>query len=84
MESVPTIDRIKRVIRESLRLGPDAQLGDDMSLLGGEYDLDSLDILLVVTNIEKEFGFKIDDKVIGRQAFASIATLSAFVDAQSR
>jgi acyl carrier protein len=53
-----------------------------MPLMGGEYDLDSLDVLLVVTNIEKEFGIKIADRQVGRQAFATVATLAAFVDEQ--
>lgn len=82
MKSEPTVDRVKRVIRESLRLSPDVPLDDGMPLIGGEYDLDSLDILLMVTSIEKEFGIKIDDKVLGRQAFASVRVLAAFVDSQ--
>lgn len=84
LEAEQTIDRVKRVIRQCLRLSPDAKLEDEMPLVGGEYDLDSLDILLVVTSIEKEFGIKIDDKAVGRQAFASIAVLANFVDSQAK
>ena len=82
--SVPqssTVDRVKLVLRDSLKLGADASIADDMPLIGGEYDLDSLDILLIVTSIEKEFGIKIPNESVGRSAFASVTTLAAFVDA---
>jgi acyl carrier protein len=82
MPEAPTIDRVKAVIRTSLKLPADAVLGDDMPLVGGEYDLDSLDILLIITSIEKEFGIKIEDKKVGRAAFTSVRTLAEFVQAQ--
>lgn len=74
--------RIRQVLRVSLKLGADASIPDDMPLIGGEYDLDSLDILLLVTNIEKEFQIKIDEKAIGRDAFKTLASLAAFVETQ--
>lgn len=77
-----TLDQIKKVIRESLKLDADAALDDSMPLIGGDYDLDSLDILLVVTNLEKQFGIRIPDKAVGRSAFASIETLGEFVESQ--
>ncbi len=82
MSSSATIDSVKQVIRESLRLGEDAELADDMPLVGGEYDLDSLDMLLVVTNIEKAFGIKIPERELGKHVFESITTLAGFVERQ--
>lgn len=82
MASQDTIHRVKNVIRSSLKLGSDAAIGDDMPLIGGEHDLDSLDILLVITNIEKEFGITIPDRAVGRKAFTSVGVLAEFVDAQ--
>lgn len=79
-----TTDRVKRVLRTSLKLGDGAEVGDDMPLVGGEYDLDSLDILLLVTNLEREFGIKIPNESLGREAFASVGTLSAFVETRLR
>lgn len=75
-----TIDRVKCVLRDSLKLGADASIPDDMPLIGGEYDLDSLDILLIVTSIEKEFAIQVPNESVGRSAFASVSTLSDFVD----
>ena len=58
------------------------EIDDRMALVGGEHDLDSLDILLVITRIEKEFGIKIADRAVGRRAFTDVATLADFVEAQ--
>ncbi|MCC6660286.1 MAG: acyl carrier protein [Phycisphaerales bacterium] len=82
MPETPTIDRVKAVIRTSLKLPAAAALDDEMPLVGGEYDLDSLDILLIITSIEKEFGIKVEDKKVGRAAFATVRTLTEFVRAQ--
>jgi acyl carrier protein len=78
--SSETLDRVRQILRSSLKLEPDAELAADMPLLGGEYDLDSLDVLLVITNIEKEFGLQIRDGTMDRSAFASLGTLAGFVD----
>lgn len=75
-----TVHRIKRVIRDSLKLAADARIDDDMPLIGGEYDLDSLDILLLVTNIEKEFGIKIPNESVGRDVFTNVTALVSFVE----
>jgi acyl carrier protein len=80
--AVQTIETVKAVLRRDLKLGADAQISDDMPLIGGEFDLDSLDILLLVTSIEKEFGLRMGDKEISRDAFKSVATLAAFIDAR--
>jgi len=75
-----TAETVKRVIRESLQLEADAEISDDMALSGGEYDLDSLDMLLVVTNLEKAFGIKIANDQLGPETFSSVATIVAFVE----
>lgn len=82
MPSSATIDRVKQIVRDSLKLTPEAKMDDHMPLIGGEHDFDSLDVLLVVTNIEKEFGIKIPDRKVGRQVFTSIDTLAQFVENQ--
>ena len=78
--TIETIQRVKSVLRSSLKLDEGAVLTDDMALMGGEYDLDSLDILLVITNIEKEFGVRIREGTMDRKAFTSLATLADFVE----
>ncbi len=74
-----TIERIKTILRRDLKLGAAAAISDDMPLVGGELDLDSLDMLLLVTSVEKEFGIKIASGSIGREVFQSVGTLAQFI-----
>ncbi len=80
LPDLESVHRVKQVLRDCLKLGPDAAVADNMPLIGGAYDLDSLDILLIVTSMEKEFGIKIPNELVGRSAFASVSTLAIFVD----
>ncbi len=79
MAADTTIDRIKTILRRDLKLGADARVDDEMPLAGGEFDLDSLDMLMLVTSVEKEFGFKFQNGQVGRDAFRSVRTLADFV-----
>jgi acyl carrier protein len=78
--SVETVQRVKTVLRSCLKLDADAVVADDMPLMGGEYDIDSLDILLIITTIEKEFGVQIREGTMDRKAFATIRTLADYVE----
>jgi 3-hydroxyacyl-[acyl-carrier-protein] dehydratase len=73
------LQRIKTIVRRDLKLGAVADIPDDMPFFGGDIDMDSLDILLLVTSIEKEFGIKVPNAAVGRQVFESVATLTQFV-----
>jgi acyl carrier protein len=75
-----TIDRVKRILREELRLEQVSEIGDEAPLFGSDLDLDSLDVLLIVSSIEKAFGVKIPNDEIDQSAFESVTTLSRFVE----
>ncbi len=83
MPSEATLNRLRAILRRDLKLGPDAPIPDDMPLAGGEFDLDSLDMLMLVTSVEKEFAIKINNEQLGREAFASVAALASFVEAHA-
>lgn len=80
MPTEEILSRVKSVIRRCLKLDGEAPIDDGMALAGGEYELDSLDILLIVTEMEKEFGIKINESGMDRKAFASVESLGAFVE----
>lgn len=82
MPSPATLSTIKRVVRDSLRLSPSEEIPDTAPLAGGRHDLDSLDMLLVVTTLEKEFGIKIMDRSFDRSVFTSLTTLAEFIEAR--
>ena len=72
-------DRIRTILRRDLKLGATAELPDSMPLMGGNMDLDSLDVLLLITNIEKEFGVKVMSQEVGKEAFQTVGSLIQFV-----
>lgn len=80
MPSAETLERVKQVVRESIKIDKAAVLADDMKLVGGEYEIDSLDVLLIITNVEKEFGVQIREGTIDKTAFATVGTLADFVE----
>lgn len=81
--NMTTVDRLKQILRLQV-VGPQTKVPDDIPddapLVGGEFELDSLDALLLINAIEKEFAVKIPKKVVKEDAFKSLRTLAAFVD----
>ena len=73
------LEHVKTILRRDLKLGPSTPIPDDMPFFGSDVDLDSLDMLLLVTSIEKEFGLKVPSEQIGREVFANVATLAKYV-----
>lgn len=83
-DAVPsTVDRIRKMLRRDLNVGDEVAIEPDTPLFGGELDLDSLDVLLVVSSVEKEFRIKIPNEDVGRAVFTSVRTLADYIDAQS-
>jgi 3-hydroxyacyl-[acyl-carrier-protein] dehydratase len=73
------LQRLKTIIRRDLKLGPQARVDDDMPFFASEADLDSLDILLLVTSVEKEFGIRIPSAEVGRSVFESPLSLARYI-----
>ncbi len=73
---------LKTILRRDLKLGPDAVIADDMAFFGGSVDLDSLDMLLLVTSLEKKFGIKVPNEAVGREVFQSVSSLAKYVQQQ--
>jgi 3-hydroxyacyl-[acyl-carrier-protein] dehydratase len=71
--------RVQLILRRDLKLGPDAPILPDMPFFGEDVDLDSLDILLLVTSIEKEFGVTIPSSEVGQEIFKNVSTLTDYV-----
>ena len=74
--------RVKNIMRRDLKLGADFPIADDMPFFGGEADIDSLDILLLLGSVEKEFGIKIPNEAVGKQVFQSVETLVNYIQEQ--
>jgi acyl carrier protein len=75
---------IKQALVTSLRLpmSPDA-IGDSTPLFGPDgLGLDSIDVLELVLELERNFGVTIENQETGMQVLKSVDTIAAFILAQ--
>ncbi len=78
--------RLKELLIRALRIEdvtPD-QLTGDQKLLGGEIEIDSIDILQLILEIEKTFGIKLVSGEFARGEWQTITTLADAIEARMR
>ncbi|MEI6209127.1 MAG: phosphopantetheine-binding protein [Desulfuromonadales bacterium] len=78
------IQKVKQMIISSLRIegmSPD-EIDADAPLFGDGLGLDSIDALQLVVAMEKEFGTLVPDAATGGKVFASVRSMSAFIEEQ--
>ena len=82
MTDVATHARIKQIIIEQLNLDgmSEDDIGDEDPLFGEGLGLDSVDALELVVALEKEYAVTIEGEEATREAFNSVAALTAFVN----
>jgi len=71
--------RVAGVLRRDLKLDASVTITDSMPLIGGEFDLDSLDVVMLIGSLEKEFGMKIPRDVDMPSIFANLGTVVDFL-----
>jgi acyl carrier protein len=77
-------EQLKPIILKSLRitdLTPE-DLRDDQPLMGGELEIDSIDVLQLILEIERHFGIKLVQANFDQKHFESLDTLAAIVEAK--
>ena len=77
-------EQLKTIIIRSLRicdLSPDA-LRDDQPLLGGDLEIDSIDILQLILEIERHFSIKLVEGEFDEGSWKSIDRLAASIEAK--
>jgi len=83
MSDTPALrSRIKHLLVDTLHLeglAPTA-IADDAPLFGGGLGLDSVDALELVVAVEKEFKIRVQSHEVGKEAFASVSALAAFIE----
>ncbi len=68
------------VLVEVLQLGGQSQqLDENSQLLGALPEFDSMAVVSVLTRLEEDYGFFIDDDEIDADTFESVGTLTTFV-----
>jgi acyl carrier protein len=77
-------EQLKPIILRSLRIKDmtPEDLRDDQPLLGGDLEIDSIDILQLILEIERHFGIKLVDGEFDETEWSSIDRLAATVEAK--
>lgn len=75
-----TLDEIKEIIGSVLQLGDRIdQFDRDTALLGSVPEFDSMAVVSVITAIEDNFGFTVDDDEVSAELFETVGNLYDFV-----
>lgn len=75
------IDDVRMVVGDALQLGARGQaMHASTPLLGAMPELDSMAVVNVITALEEHFGISIADDEIGAATFATLGSLSTFVE----
>lgn len=75
------IDDVKMLVGNVLQLGARTEsLEASTELLGAFPELDSMAVINVITALEEHFGFTVDDDEIGSATFATLGSLTTFVE----
>jgi acyl carrier protein len=77
-------EQLKPLIISSLRIkdmSPE-DLRDDQPLLGGDLDIDSIDILQLILEIERHFQIKLVDGEFDEDTWASIDVLAKTIESK--
>jgi acyl carrier protein len=77
-------EQLKPIILKSLRITDmtPEDLRDDQPLLGGDLEIDSIDILQLVLEIERHFGIKLVQANFDQKHFESLNTLAGIIEAK--
>jgi acyl carrier protein len=75
------LDEVMTIVVDTLGLRGN-RLDADAALLGAVPELDSMAVISLITALENHFGFAVGDDEISASHFATLATLTAFVDAK--
>ncbi len=76
-----TLNEVKSILADVLQLDvPAEQLNNDTQLLGGLPEFDSMAVVNVITALEENYDFMVDDDEISAETFETIDSLVNFVN----
>jgi len=75
------LEEVREIVAQALQLGERAaDFTAETPLLGSLPELDSFAVVTLVTTLEDEYEFIVDDDEISADTFATLGTLVAFVE----
>ena len=76
-----TLDIVKKILIKNLNLNEKTiKLNNESPLLGAIPELDSMAVIGIITTLEDNFGFTVDDDEISADNFATLGSLVTFVE----
>jgi acyl carrier protein len=76
-----TLDQVRDILRDALSLGNRAErLNADSPLLGVIPEFDSMAVVTVLTMLEDQFGFAVEDDEVSADVFQTMGALVEFVE----
>lgn len=79
------LEEVRTILGDALQLGERAaSLDEDSELLGNLPELDSMAVVTVITVLEDYYGFTVEDDEISAETFASLGSLTRFVEDKLR
>ena len=80
-----TVSEVRKVLADVLQVGSRAEAWDSStSLLGSIPELDSMAVVGVIGALEDYFEISVADDEISAETFATLGSLSAFIDTKLR
>ena len=73
---------VQKTLRSVLNLDPAYALDADTALLGSIAELDSMAVVSILTSLEERFGIVVDDDDVDGRTFASVGSLTQFVQSK--
>lgn len=78
-----SMEDVKAILDTTLNLGGRAQSFDASTpLLGSLPELDSMAVVTLITALEEQFDFTVDDDEVTAETFETVGALARFVDAK--
>ncbi len=79
------INELKEKIVKTLNLEDvtPKDIDEDAPLVGGELEIDSIDVLELVMMIEKDYSVKIDNTELGKKVFSTLKALAGYIHENS-
>ncbi|MBT1064857.1 acyl carrier protein [Bowmanella sp. Y26] len=73
-------EHVRNIIISTLQLDEETQFEEDTPLLGAIAEFDSMAIVTLLTTLEENFGFEVDDDEISADVFETFGSLVSFVE----
>ena len=74
------LNEVKAILIDVLALGSEGEaLESNSALLGSLPELDSMAVVTLIAALEDHFGIRVEDDEISASTFATLGSLSAFV-----